>query len=49
MQRNKEKEGMGNGKNIRNAIERLNGWGLQTNSSIIFLNAAAMKMKAMLH
>ena len=45
MQRNKEKEGMGNGKNIRNVGERLNGLGLQMNSSS---KAAVMKMKAML-
>ena len=31
VQRNKEKEGMEKGKNIRNVLERLNGLGLQTN------------------
>ena len=35
-------------KNIRNVIKRLNGFGLQMNSSILFLKAAAMKMKTML-
>ena len=33
---------------IRNVIKRLNGFGLQMNSSILFLKAAAMKMKTML-
>ena len=33
---------------IRNVIKRLNGFGLQMNSSILFLEAAAMKMKTML-
>ena len=47
MQRNKEKKGMGNEKK-RNVLEKLNGLGLQTNSSIPFLKAAVMKMKAML-
>ena len=46
MQRNKEKEGMGNGK--ENILERLNGSGLETNSLITFLNVAVMKIKAML-
>ena len=48
MQRNKEKKGMGNEKKKRNVLEKLNGLGLQTNSSIPFLKAAVMKMKAML-
>lgn len=46
MQRNKEKEGMGNGK--ENILERLNGSGLETNSLITFLKVAVMKIKAML-
>ena len=46
MQRNEKKEKVGNGKNIRNALERLSGLGLQTNSSIPFLKAAAMIMSA---
>ena len=44
MQRNEEKKRLGNGKNIRNVMKRLNGFGLQMNSSILFLKAAAMKM-----
>ena len=48
MQRKEEKKRLGNGKNIRNVIKRLNGFGLQMNSSILFLKAAAMKLKTML-
>ena len=48
MQRKEEKEGMGNGKSIRNVLERLNGLGLETNLLMPFLKAAVMKMKAML-
>ena len=44
----KKKTGMGNEKNIRKVLERLNGLGLQTNSSIPFLKAAKMTLKAML-
>ena len=47
MQRNKEK-GMGNGRGKKKVLEKLNGLGLQTNSLILFLKAAVMKMKAML-
>ena len=39
---------MGNKKNIRNILQRLNRLGLQTNSLIPFLKAAVIKMKTML-
>ena len=39
---------MGNRRNIRNILERLNDLDLQMNSLIAFLKAAVMKMKAML-
>ena len=46
MQRNKEKKGMGNGyKKYSGTIKQLR---LQTNSSIPFLKAVGMKLKAML-
>ena len=48
MQRNEEKEGMENGKNVRNVLERLNSLGLRTNSSTPFLKRAVMDKKAML-
>ena len=48
MQWNKEKKGMRDKKKKRNIVEKLNGSGLQANSSIPFLKAAVMKMKAML-
>ena len=35
-------------KNIRNVLEKLNGLSLPMNSSIPFLKAAGMKLKAML-
>ena len=38
------KKRLGNGKNIRNVMKRLNGFGLQMDSSILFLKATAMKM-----
>ena len=47
MQRNEEKEVMGNRKK-RNILEKLNSLGLQINSSICFLKAAVIKMRAML-
>ena len=37
-----------NGNNIRNVLERLNGFCLQTNASMPFLKEAVMKVKAML-
>ena len=35
-------------KKKKKVLEKLNGLGLQTNSLILFLKAAVMKMKAML-
>ena len=40
----RDKEGMGNGKNIRNVTESF-GLGLEGNSLMPFLNKAVMKMK----
>ena len=48
MQQNKEKEGMGNIKNMRNNPERLNSFCSQMASLVTFQKAAVMKMKAML-
>lgn len=48
MQRNEQKEGMGDRKNINNILERLKGLALQTSLLIPFLKTAMMKMKAIL-
>ena len=48
MQRNEQKEGMGDRKNINNVLERLKGLALQTSLLIPFSKTAMMKMKAIL-
>ena len=48
MQRNKQKEEMGNGKKDKKRSRKINRLSLQTNLSIPVMKAAVMRMKAML-